>query len=140
MDSVLSFACSLTLVKDGIKLIITNQRPEDVEGQIRVLVRDGAKKLQATNNRLHSEQAEDPIDAAVCDIQSKCSPPFTLSDSTTSTHSFVRGPISIGPLRTAKGRSGSTLFDEQAQRKQGTPSCTTPGMTKTRAEGLGGES
>ena len=46
----------------------------------------------------------------------------------------------IGPLRTAKGPSGSTLFDEQAQPMPGTPSCTTPSMTKTRAEGLHRES
>jgi len=143
IDSVLSFAPALTPVKGRIKLIKTNHSPEEVhevERQIRVLVRDTAKKLQATNDRLQAERAQDPIDAAVCDIQSKCAPPFTLCDSTTSTHSFSSGPISIGPLRNTKGRSGSTLFDEQAQRKPGTPSCTTPGMTKTRAEGLGGES
>jgi len=47
MDSVLSFARSLTPVKRRIKLIKTNHRPEDVddvERQIRVLVRDTAKK------------------------------------------------------------------------------------------------
>jgi len=99
MDSVLSFARSLTPVKGRIKLIKTNHRPEDVdevERQIRVLVRDTAKKLQATNDRLHAERAEDPIDAEVCDVQSKCSPPFTLCDSTTSTHSFSSGPIRLG--------------------------------------------
>ena len=95
MDSVLGFARSLTPVKGQIKLIKTNHRPEDVdevELQIRVLVRDKAKKLQATNERLHSERAEDPIDAEVCDVPSKYSPPFTLCDSTTSTHSFSSGP------------------------------------------------
>jgi len=99
MDSVLSFASSLTPVKGRIKLIKTNHRPEDVnevERQIRVLVRDTAKKLQVTNNRLHAERAEDPIDAEVCDVQRKCSPPFTLCDSTTSTHSFSSGPIRLG--------------------------------------------
>jgi len=48
MDSVLSFARSLTPVKGRIKLIKTNHRPEDfdeVEHQIRALVRDTAKKL-----------------------------------------------------------------------------------------------
>jgi len=48
MDSVLSFARSLTPVKGRIKLIKTNHRAEDVdevEHQIRVLVRDTAKKL-----------------------------------------------------------------------------------------------
>jgi len=88
MDSVLSFASSLTPVKGRIKLIKTNHRPEEVdevECQIRVLVRDTAKKLQATNDRLHAEWAEDPIDAEVCDVQSKCSPPFTLCDSAPST-------------------------------------------------------
>ena len=99
MDSVLSFACSLTPVKGRIKLIKTNHRPEhvdEVERQIRVLVRDTAKKLQATHDRLHAERAEDPIDAEVCDVQSKCSPRFTLWDCTTSTHSFSGGPIRLG--------------------------------------------
>ena len=99
MDSVLSFAPSLMPVKGRIKLIKTNHCPEDVdevERQIRVLVRDTAKKLQATNDRLHAERAEDPIDAEVCDVQCKCSPPFTLCDSTTSTHSFCSGPIRLG--------------------------------------------
>jgi len=99
MDSVLSFARSLTPVKGLIKLIKTNHRPEDVdevERQIRALVRDTAKKVQVTNDHLHAERAEDPIDAEVCDVQSKCSPPFTLSDSTTSTHSFSSGPIRLG--------------------------------------------
>jgi len=80
MDSVLSFVRSLTPVKCRIKLIKTNHRLEDVdevERQIRVLVRDTAKKLQATNDRLHAERAEDPIDAEVCDVESKCLPPFT---------------------------------------------------------------
>jgi len=96
MDSVLSFAGSLTPVKGPIKIIKTNHRPEavnEVEPQIRVLVRDTAKKLQATNDRLHAERAEDPIDAEVCDVESKCSPPFTLCDSMTSTDSFSSGPI-----------------------------------------------
>jgi len=96
IDSVLGFARSLTPVKGRIKLIKTNHRPEDVDEvqrQIRVLVMDTAKKLQATNNRLHTERAEDPIDAEVCDVQTKCSPLFTLGDSTTSTHSFSSGPI-----------------------------------------------
>jgi len=99
MDTVLSFPRSLTPVKGRIKLIKTNHRPEDVdevERQIRGLVRETAKKLQATNNRLHAEQAEDPIDAEFCNVQSKCSPPFTLCDSTTSTHSFSSGPIRLG--------------------------------------------
>jgi len=99
MDSVLSFTRSLTPVKGRIKLIKTNQRPKDcdaVERQIRVLFSEPAKKLQATNDRLHAEQAENPIDAEVCDVQSKCSHPFTLCDSTTSTHSFSSGPIQLG--------------------------------------------
>jgi len=96
MDSVRSFACTLMPVKGRIKLIKTNHRPEDVdevEHQIRVLVRDTAKKLQATNDRLHAERAEHLIDAEVCHVQSQCSPPFTLCHSTTSTHSFCTGPI-----------------------------------------------
>jgi len=99
MDSVLSFARSLTPVQGRIKLIKTNHHPEDVDEvdrQITVLVRDTAKKLQATTDRLHAERAEDPIAAEVCDVQSKCSPPFTLCDSTTSTHSFSSGPIRLG--------------------------------------------
>jgi len=105
MDSVLSFARSLTPVQCGIKLIKTNQRPEDVdevERQIRVLVRNTAKKLQATNDRLHAERAEDSIDAEVGEVQCKCSPPFTLCDSTTSTHSFSSGPIRLGLSRLPK--------------------------------------
>jgi len=99
MDTVLSCARSLTPVKGRIKLIKTKHRPKDVdkvERQIRVLVRDTAKKLQATNERLHAEWAEDPIDAEVCDVQSKCSRPFSLFDSTTSTHSFASGPRRLG--------------------------------------------
>jgi len=99
MDSVLIFARSLTPVKGRIKLIKSNSCPEDVdevERQIRVLVRDTAKKLEATNQRLYEERAQDPIDAEVCDVQSKCSPPFPLCDSTTSTHSFSSGPIRLG--------------------------------------------
>jgi len=96
MDLVLSLARSLTPVKGRIKLIKTHHRPENVnqvERQIRVLVRATAQKLQATNDRLHAERAEAPIDAGVCDVQSKCSPRCTLCDSMTSTHSFSRGPI-----------------------------------------------
>ena len=99
MDSVLSFAPSLTPVKGRIKLINTNHRPEDVdevERQIRLLVRDTAKKLQATNDCLHAERVEDLIHAEVCDVQSKCSPPFRLCDCTTSTHSFSSGLIRLG--------------------------------------------
>jgi len=99
MDAVLSFARSLTHVNGRIKLIKTNHCPEDVnevERQIRVLVRDTAKKLQATNDRLHAERAEDLIDGEVCDVQGRYSPPFTLCDSTTSTHSFSSGPIRLG--------------------------------------------
>jgi len=99
MDWVLSLARSLTPVKSRIKLIKTNHRPEDVDEvkrQIRVLVRDTAKKLQETNDRLDAERAEDPIHAEGCDIQSKCSPTFTLYDSTISTHSFSSGPIQLG--------------------------------------------
>ena len=90
MDSVLSFACSLIPVKGRIKLIETNHRPEDVdkvERQIRVLVNNTAKKLQATNNRLRAERAQDQIYAEVCHVQSQCSGPFTICDSTTSVRS-----------------------------------------------------
>jgi len=99
MDSELSFARFLTPVKGQIKFIKTNHRPADVdevERQIPVFVGDTAKKLQATNDRLHAEGADNPIDAEVCDILSMCSPPFTLCDSTTSTHSFSSGPIRLG--------------------------------------------
>jgi len=99
MDSVLSFARSLTPVKGRIKLIKTNHCPEDVDEvkrQIRLFVRDTAQKLQASNDRLHEERAEDPMDAEVCDVQSKCSLPFTLCDSMTSTYSFSCGPIRLG--------------------------------------------
>jgi len=98
MDTVHSFARSLTPVEGRIKLSKTNHRPEDVdevECQIRVFIRDTAKKLQATNDRRHSERAEDQINAEVCDVQSKCSPTFTLCDSTTSTHRFSSGPIRL---------------------------------------------
>jgi len=87
MDSVLSFACSVMPVKGQIKLIETNHCPEDVdevEHQIRVVVKNTAKKLQATNNHLRAERAQDPIYAEVCHVQSHCSGPFTLCDSTTS--------------------------------------------------------
>jgi len=99
MDLLLSFASSLMHVKGQIELIKTNHRPEDVYAvrrQIRLLVRDTAKKLQARNDHLHSERAEDPTDAEVCHVQNKCLPPFTLCDSTTSPHSFSSGPIPLG--------------------------------------------
>jgi len=99
MDSVLSFTRSLIGVKCGIKLSKTNHRPEDVdegEREIRGLVRDTAGEPEATNDCLHAERAEDPIDAELCDVQSKCSPPCILPDSTTSTHSFSSGPIRLG--------------------------------------------
>jgi len=98
MDLVHGCTSSLTPVKGRFKLIKTNQRPKDVDEvqcQLRVLVRDRAKKLQATNNRLHAEQAEHPIDAEGCDVQSKCSRPFTVCDSPISTHSFFSGPIRL---------------------------------------------
>ena len=99
MDWVLSFAHSLTPVKGRINLIKTNRGTEDVDEvdrQISVLVRDTAKKLQATNDHLHAERAEDPIDPEAWDVHSKCSPPFTLCNSTTSTHSCSSGPIGLG--------------------------------------------
>ena len=99
MDSVLWFARSLTPVKGRIQLIKTNPGPEyidEVERQIRVLVTDSARKMEATKDRLPEEWAEDPIDAKLCEVQSKGSPPFTLCDSTTSTHSLSSGPIRLG--------------------------------------------
>jgi len=105
MDSLFCFAGSLTPLKGRIKLIKATHCPQDVdevECQIRVLVRDIAKKVQATNDRLHAQQAEDAINAEVCDIPSKCSPPFTLCDSTTSTQSFSSGPIRLGLSRLPK--------------------------------------
>jgi hypothetical protein len=76
LDTVLSFARSLSPVKGRIKLIKTKHRPEDVdevERQIKVLVRDTAKKLQATNDRLHAERVDEAIEGDN-DVQSKCSP------------------------------------------------------------------
>jgi len=87
------------LVKGRITLIKTDHHHKDVdevESQIRVLVRDTAKKPQGMNNRLHAERAEDPIDAKVSNVQSKCSPPFTLCDSTTRTDCLSSGPIRLG--------------------------------------------
>jgi len=63
----------------------------ELERPIAVVVRDTAKRLQPTNDHLLAEWAEDPIHSKVCDVQSKCSPQFTLCDSTTSTHSFSNG-------------------------------------------------
>ena len=99
IDSVLSFARSLTPVKGRIQLIKTNPGPEyidEVQSQIRVLVTDSARKRQARKDRLHEERAKDPIDADVCEVQSKGSRPFTLCDSTTSTQSLSSGPIRLG--------------------------------------------
>jgi len=96
MDSILSFAGSITPVKCASKLIKTNHSPADldeVDRQTKVLVSNTAKTLQVTNDRLHAERAQDQIDAEGCDVQTKCSSPFTLFDSTTSTHSFSSGPI-----------------------------------------------
>ena len=53
LDTVISFARSLSLVKGRIKFLKANHYPDDadeLEGQIKVLVRDSAKKLQDTNN------------------------------------------------------------------------------------------
>jgi len=142
-DSVLSFARSTTHVNGRIKLIKTNHCPTDVnevESQIRVLVRDTAKKLQVTNNRLHAERADDAIDPDVCDVQSQCSPPFTLCDSTTSTHGFSGGPIRLGLSGMPKADQDPYYSTNRRNKSRAPPSCPTPGMTKTLAEGLHGES
>jgi len=62
LDSVKNFARSLPPVKRQVTNIRTKHRREDYEEvirQIRVLVKDTAKKLQATNDRLHAERPED---------------------------------------------------------------------------------
>ena len=97
LDSVISFARSLSPVKGRIKFMKTNHRPDDadeLERQIKVLVRDSAKKLQDTNNR--RRQAErDEANEGDSDVLSMCSPPSTLCDPTTNTQRFSSGPIQL---------------------------------------------
>jgi hypothetical protein len=82
MESVVCFARSLPPVKSQIARIRTKYRPDDVqeaERQIRHLVRDIGKKLQATMDRRTAERAEDAEDADEGpDRQSKLSSSSTV--------------------------------------------------------------
>ena len=74
-----------------------NHRPDDVdelERQIKVLVRDSAKKLQDTNNR-HRQVERDEAKEGDSDVLSMCSPGSTLCDPTTNTQCFSTGPIRL---------------------------------------------
>jgi len=69
VDSIVSFACSLSPVKERIELIKNQHHPDDVGEFIRhlkTLVQDSAKKLQMSNERqkagrdLRGDVAEPP--------------------------------------------------------------------------------
>jgi len=53
--------------------------------------------LQAMNNSLHGERAQDPIDADISDVASNSFifAPYPLCDLRTSTNSFSSGPIRL---------------------------------------------
>ena len=76
----------------------TNHHPNDadeLERQIKVLVRDSAKKLQDTNNRRRQAKRDDEANEEDCDVLSMCSPPSTLCDPTTNTQRFSSGPMRL---------------------------------------------
>ena len=75
----------------------TNHRPNDadeLEWQMKVLVRDIAKKRQDTNNRRRKAEG-DAANEGDSDVLSMCSPPSTLCDPTTNTQCFSSGPIRL---------------------------------------------
>ena len=97
LDSIISFARSLSLVIGMIKFMKTNHRPDDadeLERQIKVVVRDSAKKLQDMNNR-HGQVEHDEANEGDSDLLSMSSPPSTLCDPTTNTQHFSSGPIRL---------------------------------------------
>ena len=98
LDSVISFARSLSPVKGRIKFMKTNHRPDDadeLERQIKLLVRDSAKKLQDTNNRRRQAERDEEANEGDSDVLSMCSPPSTLCDPKTNTQRFPSGPIRL---------------------------------------------
>jgi len=80
-DSVQNFARCLPAIKRQVTKVKTDNHREDVEEdlrKIRFLVKDTAKKLQATNNHLHverpddtAERSDDTTAAMASDIMSK---------------------------------------------------------------------
>ena len=81
LDSVVKFARSLPPVNSRITLIKTKHRQEDaveVQRQLRHLVKDIGRKLQATIDRLYASQAEDALNAEDTEPESKCSLLFTV--------------------------------------------------------------
>jgi len=57
VDSIVSFARSLSPVKERIELIKSQQYPDDVGEficHLKVLIKDSAKKLQTSNERQKS--------------------------------------------------------------------------------------
>jgi hypothetical protein len=75
LDSINSFARSLPPVRGHIAAIKKKHRPEDVVEvgrQLRVLVKDTARKLQTTLNRLKAEQVDEASDAEATEPESKC--------------------------------------------------------------------
>ena len=76
----------------------TNQRPDEadeLERQIKVLMRNSAKKLQDTNNRRRQAEHDDEANEGDNDVLSMCSPPSTLCDATTNTQCFSSSPIGL---------------------------------------------
>ena len=74
----------------------TNHPPDDadeLEHQIKVLVRDRGKKLQDTNNSRRKAERNKGANEGASHVLSMCSPPSTLSDPTTNTQCFSSGPI-----------------------------------------------
>ena len=68
--------------------------PDELERQIKVLVRDSAQQLQDTNNRRRQAES-DEANEGDSDVLSICSPPSTLRDPTTNTQCFSSGPIRL---------------------------------------------
>jgi len=87
LDSVQNFGHYLPTLKCQVTKIKTNHRHEDVEEvlrQIRVLVKDIAKKLEAMNDHLHPERPDDTterLDDTTAEIASDVRSKFEYSTS-----------------------------------------------------------
>ena len=74
----------------------TNYRSDDadeLERQIKLLVRHSAKKLQDMNNRHRQAERDEEANEGDSDVLSMCSPPSTLCHPKTNTQRFPSGPI-----------------------------------------------
>ena len=81
LNSVIKLAGSLPPVNSRITLINMKHCQEDtveLKRQLRHLVKDIGRKLQATMDRLYASQADDALNAEDTEPESKCSLPFTV--------------------------------------------------------------